>query len=161
MAVHSFRIFGRFCKLAVVLALACGSAFAASGPDESLLGAYDAYRAGDALGFAKHAKRLDNHVLAPWVEYWRLSLRLEDASPKDVHAFFSRHTGSYASERLLRPEWLKVLGKRADWEQFERELGAFSGDDLEIRCYAWSARLAQEDETALAEAAAISSSLGR
>jgi hypothetical protein len=37
----------------------------------SVLGAFDAYRAGDPIKLAKHAKKLDGHLLAPWLEYWR------------------------------------------------------------------------------------------
>src|SRR5262245_30109943 len=49
-------------------------------PDHALVGAYDAYRAGNALRLARHAKDLDGHALKPWVDYWRLALRLEDTS---------------------------------------------------------------------------------
>ena len=29
---------------------------------------------------ARHAEKIEGHVLTPWVEYWRLSLKLEDAT---------------------------------------------------------------------------------
>jgi soluble lytic murein transglycosylase len=147
--------FKRFRSVAAVLALVCARALAGDAADKSVLGAYDAYRAGDAIGLAKHAKKVEGHLLTPWIDYWRLSLRLEDATASEVHAFYSAHTNTYVGERLLRPEWLKVLGRRADWAQFDRELTAFSGDDLEIRCYALSSRLAHGDDAALNDAAAI------
>src|SRR3982751_5751056 len=100
-------IFKRLRNLAAALAVVCAPVFAGDAADKSLLGAYDAYRAGDALGFAKHAKKLDDHVLTPWLDYWRLGLRLEDATVIDVHAFFAKHAGTYVGERLLRPDWLR------------------------------------------------------
>jgi soluble lytic murein transglycosylase len=55
---------------------------------------------------------------------------------------------------MLRTEWLKVLGKRADWSEFDRLAAHFGGDDLEIRCYAWLSRAARGDDAALSEAQA-------
>lgn len=147
-------IFKRFRYLSAVLALSAAQAFAASSADEALLGAFDAYRAGDAMKFSRYAKKLNEHVLSPWVEYWRLALRLEDAQTSDVRAFLSAQANTYVAERL-RGEWLKVLGKRADWPEFERELANYAREDLEIRCYAWASRLARGDDSALAEAQAM------
>jgi soluble lytic murein transglycosylase len=129
-------------------------ALAANARDDALLGAFDAYRAGDALKLARHAKRLDGHVLAPWVDYWRQAMGLEDAPASDVRALLEKHSGTYVAEKL-RGDWLKVLGKRGDWPEFERERPLYTRDDLEIRCYAFSSRIAGGDEPALAEALAV------
>ena len=144
--------FRRLRNLGLALALVVTSATA--GTDDAVLGAYDAYRAGDALRFARHATDLEQHLLAPWLEYWRLAMRLEDASTPDVRAFFAAHRGTYVAE-LLRGDWLRLTGKRADWAEFNRELGAYPREDLEIRCYAWLARIEREDDRALAEARAM------
>jgi soluble lytic murein transglycosylase len=133
----------------VLLALA-GSAFAAAPqPDRELIGAYDAYRAGNAMRLARHAKDLDDHVLKPWVDYWRIAVRLEDAQPEDVQAFLRQYRSAYVGE-MLRGDWLRVLGKRRDWTAFEREATLYTREDLEIRCYARLARLSGGDDTALA-----------
>ncbi|MFN2645041.1 MAG: transglycosylase SLT domain-containing protein [Burkholderiales bacterium] len=102
--------------------------------DDALLGAYDAYRAGDALKFARYAKRLDGHLLTPWIDYWRIAMRLEDTPKAEVLAFLDQHENSYVAE-LLRGDWLKVLGKRADWQEFERQAALYAREDLEVRCY--------------------------
>ena len=146
-------IFKHFRYFSLVLALSAPPALAASA-DDSLLAAFDAYRAGDAIKFSRHAKKLDRHVLAPWLEYWRLALRLEDAQSADVREFLAAHADTYVAERL-RGEWLKVLGKRGDWPEFDREGANYAREDLEIRCYAWSSRLARGDESALAESHAM------
>ena len=146
-------LFKHFRHLSLVIALSAAPAFGAS-TDEALLGAFDAYRAGDAMKFARHAKRLDKHVLEPWVEYWRLSLRLEDAQAEDVRRFFSTYPNTYVAE-VLRGEWLKVLGKRADWKALDLELANYPHDDLEIRCYVWLSRAVRGDQAALDEAQAL------
>src|SRR5438128_8895797 len=148
-----FKHFRYFQYLSAVLALAAAPALASV--DDHVLGAFDAYRAGDPMKLAKHAKKVDqDNVLTPWIEYWRLALRLDDAQSKDVRAFFTAYPNTYVAERL-RGDWLKVLGKRADWKEFERELGNYSREDLEIRCYAWLSRLAHGQEAALEEAMEI------
>ncbi len=143
--------------LTIALAL-CGT-LAAAAPkpqtaDEALLKAYDAFRAGDALKLAKHAAALEGHVLEPYVEYWRLKLRIEELTARDAHEFLHRYAGSYLADRL-RSDWLKELGKRAEWQTFDLELAPLVQDDLEIRCYAWSSRLARGDDGAYGEAQAM------
>src|SRR2546423_1083437 len=118
---------------------------AANAADEAILAAYDAYRAGDAMKFSRLSRRLEGHALAPWLEYWRLSFGLEDASVEELRAFFTRHGATYAGERL-RTDWLKVLGRRAAWQEFDAQSAALPRDDLEIRCYRLSSRLAKTDK---------------
>jgi soluble lytic murein transglycosylase len=78
-------------------------------------------------------------------------MRLEDTPTKDVKDFFAEHNNTYVAE-VLRGDWLKVLGKRADWAEFERQLVLYPRDDLEVRCYAWLMAAERGEETSLAEA---------
>jgi soluble lytic murein transglycosylase len=148
-------IFKKFRALLSVLPAACfavaATTVAAKDADFHVLGTFDAYRAGDPIKLAKHAQKIEGHVLTPWVEYLRLSLKLDDAQTGEARAFFSTYGNTYVAE-LLRADWLKVLGKRADWKEFERELGHYARDDIEIRCYAWLSRLSRGAAPALAEA---------
>jgi soluble lytic murein transglycosylase len=137
-----------FRNLSSVLLIAAAPAFGAVKPDQELLGAYDAYRAGNAMKLARHAKYLDEHVLKPWVDYWQLAVRLEDRPAAEVQAFLKQHRNAYVGE-MLRGDWLRVLGKRRDWAAFEREVTLYTREDLEIRCYTRLARLSRGDETAL------------
>src|SRR5437868_2281364 len=134
--ILSLMIIGRLRNLAVLAAAAALPLAVQAGPsDEALLGAYDAYRAGDALKFARYAKRLEGQVLDPWIDYWRIAMRLEDTPSSEVQAFFEQRANTYVAE-LLRVDWLKVLGKRGEWAEFERQLALYPRDDLEVRCYA-------------------------
>jgi soluble lytic murein transglycosylase len=130
----------------VLLALLIVAPAALAANDEALLGAYDAYRSADPIKLARFAKKLDGHPLEPWVDYWRVALRLEDTPADEVRAFLERHADTYVAE-LLRGDWLKVLGKRGEWTEFDRELALYPREDLEIRCYA-SLRSAQSDNGA-------------
>ena len=142
------------CLLTIALAFA-GAALAAppkpSPVDDAFLKAYDAYRAGDPIKLARFSTGLEEHVLAPYLEYWRLKLRLDDLTPTEARDFLSRQAGSYLADRL-RSDWLKALGRRADWQTFDLELAPLVQDDLEIRCYAWLSRLARSDDGANEEA---------
>jgi soluble lytic murein transglycosylase len=143
-------ILRRFLTIAFGLAALSPSARA---QDDAVLGAYAAFRAGDPDKLARHASALQGHTLEPWTDYWRLRLRIEDAKPDDVQRFLARHAGTYLAD-LLRSDWLRELGRRGEWLAFERALGPLAQDDLEIRCYGWSARLARADGEAAVEARA-------
>jgi len=138
-------------NLLAALALVVAPLAALAAKDEAVLGAYDAYRAGDALKFARFAKKLDRHLLDPWIDYWRIAMRLEDTPTKEVHAFLEEHNNTYVAE-VLRGDWLKVLGKRGDWSEFEHQLVLYPRDDLEVRCYAWLMAAQRGEQTNLAEA---------
>ena len=149
-------IFRRFLTI-TALAFCAATGFAAPKvpvADEAVLKAHDAFRAGDAVKLAKLSTALRGHVLAPYLEFWRLQLRLVDTPDAEVRAFLQRAAGSYVAERL-RGDWLKELGKRGDWQSFDQELPLLAQDDLDLRCYAWLSRLARGDESAFEEAKAI------
>ena len=151
-------IFRHFLTIALALATfvpgLCAGAPKKLGADESVVAAYEAFRAGDAFRLARHAAAMKGHVLEPYFEYWGLRLRLEDAPAPEVRAFLERHAGTYLAERL-RSEWLKELGRRAEWPEFDREFAALARDDLELRCYGWASRLARGDDGAYAESQVV------
>jgi soluble lytic murein transglycosylase len=131
--------------LGASLALAAQTA---SAQDEALLAAYEAYKKGDAMALARHAGALEGHVLAPWLEYWRAVIRIEDLPDAEAREFFARHPDSYVADRLRRA-WLAVLARREAWRTFDAELGALVRDDPEVRCLALASRLARGDREAV------------
>src|SRR5258706_13558127 len=149
-------IFRRFLTISALVACAAGALAGPKPPaaDEALLKAYDAFKAGDAVKLQRFSSQLPGHVLAPYLEYGRLKVRLEDMRDADVRAFLEQQAGSYLADRL-RADWLKEVAKRADWKTFEQQLPLLVQDDLEIRCDAWLARLARGDETVYEEAKPI------
>ena len=80
---------------------------------------------------AAYAKRFKGHILEPYLAYWQLSPRLEQASPAEVRAFLSSYRDTPLAERL-RVDWLKLLGKNQQWDVFDEELPRVVNDDLEL-----------------------------
>jgi soluble lytic murein transglycosylase len=133
-------------RIAFVVAFA--AAVAAPGParcapsatlvdrgDAAFLVARDAFRNGERVRLGRQTDLLQGHPLQAWAEYWTLRLRLDDGDASGVPAYLNRHAGAYLAEKL-RADWLRVLGKLADWESFQRELPALASPDAEISCYA-------------------------
>src|SRR3954452_25476830 len=122
-------IFGQLRNLAAAALCALSTLAIAAPGDEAVLGAFDAYRAGDPIKLSRYAKKLEGHVLTPWVEYWRIAMRLEDTPTKDIQAFLDQNANTYVAE-VLRGDWLKVLGQRGDWAEFDSQLALYPRDDV-------------------------------
>jgi len=135
---------------ALWLALVVPAVLAAAG-DDRVLAARDAFRAGDAGRLARHAAAVRGHDLEPYVEYWQLSQRLDAADASLPRDFLSRHEGSYLAEKL-RGDWLRLLGKRRQWELFDAEYARLVQPDAELVCHDLQSRLQRGDATALDEA---------
>jgi len=140
---HEFRALrSRFPRCIAIAALAVASvlpspAQSSGVSDAPVLAAHAAFRAGDAARVASARAQLGrDHPLAPWVDYWALNLRLPQATPAEVDAFYSRWGGTYVEDRL-RNDWLLELGKRRDWATFRRDFPRFRmNDDPQVTCYA-------------------------
>jgi soluble lytic murein transglycosylase len=133
--------------LSFVLAALPAPAFAQADP---FLLARDAFRAGNQAKLAEQAAKLRGHVLEPYVTYYRLRLRLEEASPGEISDFLNHNAGSYPAE-LLRRDWLKVLGRRGEWELFGVAFPTLVYDDPDVACYNLQRRYRGRDATATAE----------
>lgn len=92
----------------------------------------------------------DNYVLAPYVDYWRTMVRLNQLDANEAHAFFDRYPDYPFTERV-RTEWLKQLAKRGDWNGFFADYPQRSLDDTAVTCYALMGRAERGEEMALAE----------
>jgi soluble lytic murein transglycosylase len=129
--------------------------------DDKVLAAREAFRNGERVKLGRQLDSLRStdgsaigqHDLQPWVEYWYLVQRLEDGGDEGVKEFLARPglSASYLAEKL-RGDWLKQLGKRHQWETFQREYPALQQPDQELACYAAEGRLTmQQDPAALEE----------
>ena len=108
------------CALCVPWLALLAPALHAAGGEDRLLAAKDAAQRGDRVKLARQIEALRGHELEPYAEYWLLNLRLQEAGPDELRDFLSRQSGSYLADKL-RGEWLKVLGKRREWDAFEAE----------------------------------------
>src|SRR5438105_73228 len=100
-----------FTRSAAILALCLSFAAFGQPTDGDFAAARDAYRAGDSARLERLAPRLKGHLLEPYVAYWRLKLKLDDADPAAVRSFLDRYADLPLAARL-RSDWLKSLGKR-------------------------------------------------
>jgi soluble lytic murein transglycosylase len=118
--------------------------------DDAFLAARDAARTGDSKKLDQIAPRFQGHVLEPYVNYWRLRIRFEARDADEIRRYINTNRDTPLSDNVRR-DWLKVLGKNAQWETFNAELPALAGEDMEVTCYALQARL-RVDNLALREA---------
>jgi soluble lytic murein transglycosylase len=94
-----------------------------------------------------------DHVLYPYVEYWRLMLsgRNDEARIAD---FLARYPDSRVAESV-RADWLKSLGARAAWPQYLAEYPRLLKPDLGHQCYAYRAEWALGSPAHQREAVAL------
>jgi soluble lytic murein transglycosylase len=122
--------------------------------DDKFLAAREAYRVGEPERVARMAEGLEGHELAPWAEYWQLTLQLAQSSSDDpsqrIEDFLSRNRSSYLAEKL-RSDWLTVLGKRSAWNDFMVQYSLLEEPGADLVCYSWQARLALNDERGVLE----------
>jgi soluble lytic murein transglycosylase len=119
--------------------------------DKEFLAATEAFRTGNAVRLNASAKHLRGHVLEPYVLYYQLRMRLENATPDEVRAFAAAHQDSPISEQL-RAEWLKALGRKQQWELFDEEFPGIRDADIELTCYALQSRARLHPQETLEEA---------
>ncbi len=143
-------ILSRISAAAACSLLAFTGAAAAANLDDAFLKARDAARSADSKQLEQLAPRFQGHLLEPYVQYWRLRARLETRDPAEIRAYLAANRDTPLSD-YLRRDWLKLLGKNAQWEPFNAELPALVNDDLETTCYALQARTGS-DTLALREA---------
>lgn len=122
--------------------------------DAAVREARAAWAAKKPAEFARAAARVPpDHVLAPYVDYWRISLSAAPAEA-DIRAHLDAYPGSRTAE-LLRNDWLKTLGARGEWSRYLAEYAMLERPEPVHQCYAHRARWAQGDRSQAADAAAL------
>lgn len=112
----------------------------------------EAARRNDPVAAANLANGLLDYEIADYVEYFRIKPRLYDPGARaraetdadsEVLSFLNRYQGTGLADRM-RNDWLHVLGKRRDWNAFDREYAQFVlDDDTQVKCYSFMSRLAR------------------
>jgi peptidoglycan lytic transglycosylase len=134
------------------LALACVTPlFAGEHEDTAFRAAADAFRKGQASKLDRAAATLKGYPLEPYVRYWQLKLRLDDADSTTVRKMLAQNDGLLLGEQL-RNEWLRVLGKRSEWNEFLTEYPRLAAEDPDVTCFALEGRWQRGDQAALIEA---------
>ncbi len=126
-------------------------ALAVANQDADFLVARDAFRMGDGVKLDRMAARLKHSPLEPYLAYYQLRMRLETASATEIQEFLARPDDTPVINHL-RAEWLRLLGKRQQWEEFAAQYPRLVGGEVELTCYALRSRQHQQEEQVLHEA---------
>ncbi|MCB5190462.1 lytic transglycosylase domain-containing protein [Methylobacillus arboreus] len=128
----------------------------AASPDDVFLSARNAYNArnANALATASQSLQAQHYILAPYTDYWRLLLTLNQADKQSVQGFLERYSDLPFADRA-RGEWLKVLARRQDWTTFFEEYPKFNRDDAAVSCYAADGGIQQGLESAVLDGKAL------
>ncbi len=150
-----FSAFRLVFGLLLAALLANNHALAAAG-DDGLLQARAAYDKKNEIALSQYVDKLQNqnYILAPYADYWRMLLNLEDADNKTVVDFINTYS-EYPFADRLRGEYLKKLGKKQDWAAFAEEFTNYQSEDAAVACYAAEASAANGDASLLESAKAL------
>ncbi len=119
--------------------------------DDDFLAARDAFRTGDAARLATLALRLQHTPLEVYTAYYQLRLNLETADVGVIRDYLARPDDTPLIDRM-RAEWLRMLGRKQQWELFDSEYPRLIGDDTELNCYALQSRMRTQESSVLREA---------
>ena len=138
--------------LLLFLSLSPNLGFAAPpSADERFIAARKAFQTGDRVRLERASAELTDYELASYVDYWRLRVDLDTIDPAAIRHFLQANDNTYIAEKL-RGEWLKQLGKKQEWAEFDAEYPALRQPDQELACYALQSRRQKGDATVLDEA---------
>ena len=94
--------------------------------DINVLKAREAYDKENAAALNEYTNKLkaQHHILAPYAQYWLMTLNLEDTDNSVISSFLVQHE-DYAFEQSLRESLLKKLGRHKKWTLFAQELARY------------------------------------
>jgi soluble lytic murein transglycosylase len=155
--MHSIRqlLFNRLLILCFASSLAITSDAAtsdAAAGDMIVIKAREAYDKENVIALAKYANQLqaEKHILAPYAQYWLMSLQLDKTNNDDIVAFLTQYE-DYAFAQRLRGNFLKKLGKQKDWALFNQEYARYqSTDNRAVECLAAEAKAVLQNNADLA-----------
>ena len=126
---------------------------------DAFLRAHAAYLARDPAAFERAAAQVSpSYVLAPYLQFWRLSQNLGDDGA--IADFLAAQHGTWLAQRL-RALWLNDLGRRQLWPAYLAEYPRLAAPSLSLRCYDYQAQLASGKDGALTAARPLWFGAGR
>ena len=120
--------------------------------DKEFIDLREAAKRNDVFRAQQLASSLNNYEFDDYVSYFRIKPQLFDSgggprgdtsADSQVKAFLNQYQGTALADRM-RNDWLLVLGRRKDWNNFDTEYAKFVlDDDTAVKCYALQSRLAK------------------
>ncbi len=133
--------------LLLILAL---PAFALADQESDFRSARDSFRVGNIARLDAATARLKDSPLEPYATYYRLRMRWDAKDTAPIKSFLARSDETPVIDQF-RGEWLKYLGKRERWSEFEQEFPHLVTGDDELSCYALQALRQSDAAGALAK----------
>lgn len=125
---------------------------------DDMTAAREAARSGDLKTLEGYVSKIHGSPLEPYPRYWLLQARLaqETSIRAEIANFFERYPDSFLADKL-RGDWLRVLGKRGEWDTFESEWPKLVNWDLasDLHCYRLQLAALRRDNTMLREAKSL------
>ena len=113
------------------------------GADADFIMLRDASARGDMGDTGRLSARLADYPIQSYVDYYRLYPRLVSTPEGEIRSYLNRYDGTAIADRL-RNDWLLILGRARDWRLFDEQYPLFIlNDDLQVKCYALSSRVAK------------------
>lgn len=119
--------------------------------DDDFLAARDAFRVGDAAKLTVLAQRLQHSPLEVYTAYYQLKMGLETADTATIRAYLGRPDDTPLIDRM-RAEWLRMLGRKKQWDLFDSEYPRLINEEVELTCYELQSRMRSRLQDALHEA---------
>jgi soluble lytic murein transglycosylase len=127
-----------------------------SADDQIFIRLHDAARDNDPARAAHLASLIPNYPAPAYLSYFQIKPRLFtgaghanlDAPDAPVLSFLQRYDGQAIGDRL-RNDYLRVLGARHDWHNFDSQYAKFVlDDDTQVKCYALESRATRGENVA-------------
>ncbi|WP_405033739.1 transglycosylase SLT domain-containing protein [Paraburkholderia terrae] len=127
-----------------------------SADDQIFIRLHDAARDNDPARAAHLASLIPNYPAPAYLSYFQIKPRLFtgaghanlDAPDAPVLSFLQRYDGQAIGDRL-RNDYLRVLGARHDWQNFDSQYAKFVlDDDTQVKCYALESRATRGENVA-------------
>lgn len=115
---------------------------------QDFMAARAAFAAGKAGVLETLAMRMQVSPFEPYVTYYRLRMRWDEADDTLIRDFFARTEDTPVIDRFRR-EWLKHMAKLGRWEAFEAEYPNLVEADAELTCHALQRQHLQDEDQAL------------
>jgi soluble lytic murein transglycosylase len=128
--------------------------FAWASEAEDFMAARAAFVAGHAEKLNALVQRLQDSPLEPYVTYYQLRMRWDEADSTPIRAFLAREEDTPIIDKF-RGEWLKQMAKHLRWEEFAAEYPNLVEADAELICYALQWQRKEDEDKALQGADAL------
>ena len=119
--------------------------------DNDFLAAREAYRVSDMPVLAEYSTKLQGDLFGVYADYYLLSRQLDKVDSIAVMTFLQKYPETWLAEKL-RGEWLLLLAKRQDWQNYRQFYSGLARPEPEHKCYSYTARIKTDDKIAAEEA---------